>query len=573
MTDMEDIDVVTNVFTSRSDRLQAEITAGLALVEVNVEDGRLNQKSHKNKLIQTRDSIKDKLIKYSQVLSKFGDGLKEIPPESRDNYKEHLSKYKEYMSDLCEYEQDTEDVVCKLNSMINIVSENISQGLVSKELTKKRVEFEIEKEKVELKLKADLKLEEARQKTIGLEAELEKSKTDRVAIHQELLDNGQSLPPPVVHNHYQGPSPAATVTPPTDKCSKIPKLEMPKFDSTHEGWRPWWDRFEAEIHNRTEYSEVAKFSYLKSLVSGRALLMIEHYSHTAANYRQALRDLMDKFDDPIKAGKILVNKIRSIPKCSDSLKSIDSTYSQIEAHLKALEALGRDIDNDGTLLGIILEKFPHSIGKHLYYEGLKDPSNRDTLSFVRKQISLYIKMEEYAVDNTNSDANSISEVFSNVMLTSASQPQAVQRQPMSNASGGGTQSGQIKKTPGPQGVNFSTNTGATSSEPVTRKPRCNFCKGDHYADQCTKYKTVGERLSVLDGKHCLKCLRKSHSTESCFIRITCSHCRAQRSHHRSLCTVFHPAGHMPAIVNATITEEQQVSDNSKIFREVQIHHY
>ncbi len=101
------------------------------------------------------------------------------------------------------------------------------------------------------------------------------------------------------------------------------------------------------------------------------MLMVEHYAHTAENYKQAIKDLKGKFDDPSKAAKILINKIRSMPKASDNLKSIDDVFSQVDAYLKSLEALGKDMDGVDTLLGIILEKFPHSIGKHLYYEGLK----------------------------------------------------------------------------------------------------------------------------------------------------------------------------------------------------------
>ncbi len=86
MADMGEIDVVTSVFSMRSDRLQSEISTGLELLTVNVEDGRVNQKVHKNKLVQVRDSIQDKLTKFSTVVSMFGDSLKAIPPDRRDEF-------------------------------------------------------------------------------------------------------------------------------------------------------------------------------------------------------------------------------------------------------------------------------------------------------------------------------------------------------------------------------------------------------------------------------------------------------------------------------------------------------
>ncbi len=248
---------MTSVFSMRSDRLTSEITAGLELLTVNVEDGRVNQKVHRNKLVQIRDSIQDKLSKFSTVVSKFGDSLKAIPPDRRDEFKEHIVKYKETMGELCELEQDAEDAICKLQSMIKVTDDNITHGLMSK----KRVEAQLEKDNIEAKLQADLKVVESKRKTLVLQAQLEKSKTDRLAIHQELVDNGQTPPPAEVHNHYQGPAPQVLdPTAMSQKCSKIPKLDMPKFNSTHEGWKPWWDRFDAEIHSRPENTEISKFT-------------------------------------------------------------------------------------------------------------------------------------------------------------------------------------------------------------------------------------------------------------------------------------------------------------------------
>ena len=57
-------------------------------------------------------------------------------------------------------------------------------------MSKKRVEAQLEKDNIEAKLQADLKMEESRRKTLSLQAQLEKSKTDRLAIQQELVDNG-----------------------------------------------------------------------------------------------------------------------------------------------------------------------------------------------------------------------------------------------------------------------------------------------------------------------------------------------------------------------------------------------
>ena len=65
---------------------------------------------------------------------------------------------------------------------------------------------------------------------------------------------------------------------------------------------------------------------------------------------------------------------------------------------------------------------------------------------------------------------------------------------------------------------------------------CAFCKEmDHFPDQCKKLKTAEERKAILhENKHCLKCLRKNHTSENCLKPAkNCFFCKSD--HPTSLC--------------------------------------
>ena len=49
------------------------------------------------------------------------------------------------------------------------------------------------------------------------------------------------------------------------RATKLPKLEITKFEGTYEGWLPFWNKFQAEI-DKTNLASVTKFAYLTDLV-------------------------------------------------------------------------------------------------------------------------------------------------------------------------------------------------------------------------------------------------------------------------------------------------------------------
>ena len=65
-----------------------------------------------------------------------------------------------------------------------------------------------------------------------------------------------------------------------------------------------------------------------------------------------------------------------------------------------------------------------------------------------------------------------------------------------------------------------------------------FCNGDHWNDQCEKYKTAEERKQRLKW-NCYTCLLSGHRAFECVSNVQgkqkCYYCKRRNHHHRSLC--------------------------------------
>ena len=63
---------------------------------------------------------------------------------------------------------------------------------------------------------------------------------------------------------------------------------------------------------------------------------------------------------------------------------------------------------------------------------------------------------------------------------------------------------------------------------------CSYCSGNHFSNECTRYKTVSAKKDrVMALKLCFNCLRPGHSSKMCHSHRTCRTCGLH--HHSSLC--------------------------------------
>jgi len=69
-----------------------------------------------------------------------------------------------------------------------------------------------------------------------------------------------TLPPPVSPGHHPAPV----------SLTRLPKLDLPQFSGNPFLWQPFWDCFEAAVHNNASLTGVQKLSYLSAQLKGEA---------------------------------------------------------------------------------------------------------------------------------------------------------------------------------------------------------------------------------------------------------------------------------------------------------------
>lgn len=84
----------------------------------------------------------------------------------------------------------------------------------------------------------------------------------------------------------------------SDNRVKLPTIKLRCFDGKIEEWKCFSDNFRSVIHNKTHLSNIEKFQYLNSSISGDAAKIIESIEITEQNYTTAWDLLQQRYDDP-----------------------------------------------------------------------------------------------------------------------------------------------------------------------------------------------------------------------------------------------------------------------------------
>lgn len=146
----------------------------------------------------------------------------------------------------------------------------------------------------------------------------------------------------------------------TESTAKLPKLNLPVFSGVITEWLTFWDSYNAAVHSNTGLSDVQKFTYLKTLLSGSAKEAVGGL----ANFDEAIKLLQDRFG----------NKDRIISKHMEALLNIESVmsasntvalrtlYDRVETHTRELRALGVAAEAYKCLLpSVLMKKLPNEL--------------------------------------------------------------------------------------------------------------------------------------------------------------------------------------------------------------------
>ncbi|XP_065305992.1 uncharacterized protein [Dermacentor albipictus] len=140
--------------------------------------------------------------------------------------------------------------------------------------------------------------------------------------------------------------------------TRLPKLEIAKFDGNLRSWHRFWNQFESTIHKNPALHPIDKFQYLTSYLTGKAAAAIDGLPLSDRNYEITVKTLVERFgkDDVIIEEHMsrLLN-IRPVHNILDT-ERLRTLYDEVQTGVRSLEALGVASSTYGVLLLTVLRK-------------------------------------------------------------------------------------------------------------------------------------------------------------------------------------------------------------------------
>ena len=119
----------------------------------------------------------------------------------------------------------------------------------------------------------------------------------------------------------------------------LPKLALPKFNGEPLEYRPFIEKFSADVHSRDDLEPVQKFSYLKGCLCKNVLDLIEGLPLTGANYDEALQLLEKRFGNPSKLIALYASKLIEVKSASYSEHAVRTLIDSFRINYRQLKGL------------------------------------------------------------------------------------------------------------------------------------------------------------------------------------------------------------------------------------------
>lgn len=111
------------------------------------------------------------------------------------------------------------------------------------------------------------------------------------------------------------------------------------------------DLYLSLVHSSTDLSNIQELYYLRSLLSGSALQLIQRIPISAINYPVTWNLLLEHIQSPALLKQNYVDAIFELPSLrKTSASELHSLVEKFEAHVKVLQQLGERIEHWSLLL-------------------------------------------------------------------------------------------------------------------------------------------------------------------------------------------------------------------------------
>lgn len=293
---------------------------------------------------------------------------------------------------------------------------------------------------------------------------------------------------------------------------KLPQLDLPKFSGESQDWTAFHDLFVASVDENKSLSGAQKLQYLKASLKGDARNLINSFSLSNVNYKEAWELLCERYDNKKIIIMSHIHSLLHVQCVGDERHGLRRLLDTWLEKLRALKALGEDTDSwDSILVCLVSEKLDPETRKQWELE----TPTRDMPSFGQLQQFLSRRCMALEAIPTYSAVRTIQRY---------QQPEEVEA--------------------------YLTHSDSDSE--------CQCCSnGKHAIYNCYKFKkmNVKTRGEFVRNKHlCFNCLGSGHSSRDCQLD-PCSKC--SHRHHNLLHFEKHAEG-PDSQVNTHVTSQKQV---------------
>ncbi|XP_064478379.1 uncharacterized protein LOC135391825 [Ornithodoros turicata] len=297
------------------------------------------------------------------------------------------------------------------------------------------------------------------------------------------------------------------VGPPADGI-KLPKLRIDSFSGVLFQWQGFWDQFRVSIRENPRLSNVNKFKYLISLVTGPAARAIEGLSLRDENYVTAVDILKTRFGKTELLVSDHLDSLFDLPpvKSIDDVRSLRKFHEAATVRNRHLQSLGVSRSKYSiTILRTILRKIPPPL----------------ELEYYRTDVNRTDSATSSAAMSTADDLSSLLD-FLEIEIEFRERV----RRPTASSK---EDTADCRKTPlYPPAASLA----ARATEAV-----CVLCKSnEHSLAACTAPLSAADKSSLLrrEGR-CFLCGKRSHLSKDCRVcyRLRCQNCN--RRHLTQLC--------------------------------------
>ncbi|XP_065085731.1 uncharacterized protein LOC135707774 [Ochlerotatus camptorhynchus] len=132
---------------------------------------------------------------------------------------------------------------------------------------------------------------------------------------------------------------------------RLPDIKLPVFAGNLDQWLNFHDLFVSLVHSSHELSNIQKFYYLRSSLSGDALKLVQTIAISANNYQVAWNLLLDHYQNPVRLKQSYVDSLFEFPSVKkESASELHSLVEKFEANVKVLHQLGEKTEYWDILL-------------------------------------------------------------------------------------------------------------------------------------------------------------------------------------------------------------------------------